>query len=172
MDYNKIAIKTCVFFIGLLFLFAIGCSNEQKINTGNTYYVEIVNGADSLKQQLLAEIIGKTSYYKNNKLQIISLNYVTEDYPDMHYFKSAQELTPPIKKGVKKIRIEFAGNMTNDSTLYSIQKFTYNDDQWKKVSDLGFIKAYNRNIRVEKTAIFEPNDLAKEIIPIIVSTTY
>ena len=81
------------------------------MNTENTFYIEINNCSDSLKNTILEAIVGKASFYKNHKLQLMSLNYITDDYPDMHYFKSVSELGKTIKKGTNKIKIDFSGNI-------------------------------------------------------------
>ncbi|MBK7434238.1 MAG: hypothetical protein IPI66_10270 [Chitinophagaceae bacterium] len=112
MDY-KIFWKTLILILGFSF-FQTGCSEKDDQKEQVTYYVEIGNCMDSLKNKLDAGINGKVSYYQNNQLNVLSLNYVTGQFPDMHYFKSIQELRSPIPEGTKKIRVEFAGNLTND----------------------------------------------------------
>jgi hypothetical protein len=142
--------KSYKYFTGLMAISSIlffvnGCSEEKKNNTENTYYVELVNFTkDSLKQAVSNNLFGKVAYYKNKKLEILSLNYVTEDYPDMHYFYNAEELRKEeIEPETKKIRIEFGGEYTVDSISYSLQKFRYRNNQWFKTSDMGFITARN-----------------------------
>ena len=169
MDYKK---HIAIFCISLQIFVFYGCSDDQKTTVANTYYVEVVYSSDSLKKKILGDIAGKTSYYKNNQLQIVSLNYVTEDYPNMHYFKNIAELEQPVKKDTKKILITFAGNFTYDSTLYSIERFAYNAGKWNKISDLGFIKAITTNLRAVNTAPFEFNDLSNQVVKNIVASTY
>ena len=169
MDYKK---HIAIFCISLQVFVFYGCSNDQKTTVANTYYVEVVCSSDSLKKKILGDITGKTSYYKNNKLQIVSLNYVTEDYPNMHYFKNIAELDQPVKKGTKKILVTFAGNLTYDSTLYSIERFTNDGGSWNKVSDLGFIKAIASKLRVVDTDPFEFNDLSNQVARNIAASTY
>ena len=169
MDYKK---HSLVFYISALSLVFYGCSDKQKMTSDNTYYVEVVSSSDSLKTKVVGGITGKISYYKNNQLQIVSLNYVTEDHPDMHYFKNIAELDQPVKKDTKKILITFAGNFTYDSTLYSIERFAYNAGKWNKISDLGFIKAITTNLRAVNTAPFEFNDLSNQVVKNIAASTY
>jgi len=167
MDYKR----SSLFFIGLIaaVIFFSGCTDQEKSNTANTYYIELVNfNHDSLKQNLSEKIFGKVSYYDNNKLQIIPLNYLTGDYPDIHYYKNATELEKEIKPETKKIRIEFGGIFTKDSITYSLQKFVYRDKQWKKTSDMGFIKG----VSSFTTNRFAIDDFGKQIQINTVEYTY
>lgn len=168
MDFKKTHI---VFSVLLLFIFfLIGCSDKEKNNTDNTYYVELVNfNNDSLKKNVSEKLFGKASYYKNEKLEIISINYLTEFPEDIHYFKSAAELDKEIKPETKKIRLEFGGAFTSDSITYSLQKFVYQDKQWKKTSDMGFIKAINNTVRTKEFAV---DQYGKHILKNIVEYTY
>ena len=151
-------------------LFCASCLYQDKSNTDNTYYIELVNfNHDSLKQNVSEKLFGKVSYYKNNELQIISVNYLTEDYPDMHFYKSAAELEKEIKPETKKIRIEFGGIFTIDSIKYSLQKFVYRDKKWKKTSDMGFITAINTYF---KTSQYTIDQFGKEILYNTVTYTY
>ncbi|MEO6255042.1 MAG: hypothetical protein ABIO79_17160 [Ferruginibacter sp.] len=156
MDFKKLY----KYFPGLLIISFIlpltnGCSEVDKKNIDNTYYVELVNfSKDSLKQVVSDKLFGKVAFYKNNKLEIMSLNYVTEDYPDMHYFNNSQGLGKEIKPETKKIKIEFLGEYAVDSISYSLQKFRYRNNQWVKTSDMGFLQARNeyKNFIIEEFA--------------------
>ena len=70
------------FFIGLIctgftVLFFIACSDNKKNNINNTFYIELVNFSnDSLKQNIANNIFGKVAFYKKNKLEILSVNYL------------------------------------------------------------------------------------------------
>lgn len=142
----------------------IGCSDKEKTNTDNTYYIDLVNFTnDSLKQHVSDNIFGKVAYYKNNKLEILSLNYLTEDFPDMHYFKNAEILENDIVDDTKKIRIEFKGNFSLDSIEYSLQKFKYNNKQWVKISDMGVIRDTKKFVR--------PENIISEYVRLIVLNT-
>ncbi|MBI3235639.1 MAG: hypothetical protein HYZ42_16645 [Bacteroidetes bacterium] len=102
-------------------------------------------------------------------MEIVSVNYLTEDYPDIHFYKNAVELGKEIKPETKKIRIEFGGIFTRDSITYSLQKFVYRDKQWKKTSDMGFIKGVNTTIRTKEFAV---DQYGKQILNEIVLYTY
>lgn len=152
MDFKKLFFL--VFTLVAVFLFFIGCTEKENNNTENTYYVDLVNfNHDSLKKNLSENFFGKVSFYRNNKLEIISVNYITENFPKMHFFKNAAELGKEIKPETKKIRIEFGGTFTRDSITYSLQKFIYQNNQWIKTSDLGFIKAVNTYIKTKQFAV-------------------
>ena len=161
-----------VFFTALtvITIFLASCSGQEKSNVNNIYYVELVNFSnDSLKQNVAGKIFGKVSFYRNDKLETLSENYITEDFPEMHYFKNAAELGSKIDPETKKIRIEFGGVFTRDSIRYSLQKFVYRDKQWKKTSDMGFIKAVNTHMRAKQFAI---DQFGKQIFNETVVYTY
>lgn len=171
MDYKKILkLFTVLVLTGFLSVIITGCSDKEKSNTDNTFYIELVNFTnDSLKKKVSEDIFGKVAYYKNKKLEILSLNYVTEDYPDMHYFQNAEGLGQDIKPETKKIRIEYRGEYTVDSISYSLQKFTYSNKQWVKISDMGFIKATTTYKKAKEYAI---NEFGKQIVNNAVVYTY
>ena len=156
MDYKKI-LKFYFLIISFFCLICfIGCSEKEKNTTENTFYVELVNFTnDSLKQSTSQNIFGKVSYYQNDKLQILSLNYVNEEFTKLHYYKSVDELKKEVKTDTKKIRIEFGGVYTPDSISYSLQKFIYRNKQWVKISDMGYVKSTNTYYREKQFAIKE-----------------
>ena len=168
MDFKKLYL-----FLGALIvvnLFFASCSDQEKANTDNTYYIELVNfNHASLKMDVSAKLFGKVSYYKNKELQILSVNYLTDDYSDLHFYKNAAGLNNNIKPEKRKIRIEFGGVFTMDSIKYSLQKFVYRDKQWKKTSDMGFITAINTNF---KTIMFTVDYFGNEILNNTVLYTY
>ena len=174
MDY-RYSLKCVIvsfFCITGVFIFS-GCTDKEKIKKENTYYIEVINCPDSIKRELIANISGKTSYHdKEGRLKIMSLAYVTDEYPDMHYYRSTEELKEPISNGVKKTRIEFSGNFRVDSTFYSIQRFKFIDKQWKKISDMGSIQAVSTNRRAKKTDIFGDLELVRIVTENIVAATY
>ena len=156
----------CLFSV----LFFVSCTEQEKSNIDNTYYIDLVNfNHDSLRQNVSEKIFGKVSFYKNDKLEILSVNYLTEDYPDMHFYKNAAELQKEIEPETKKIRVEFGGIFTNDSIKYSLQKFVYRDKQWKKTSDMGFITATNTYFRAKQFAV---DQFGKQILKETVIYTY
>lgn len=168
MDFKRSPLFFTVIIIFLLFF--AGCADQEKININNTYYIELVNfNHDSLKQSVSKKLFGKVSYYKNSELQIVSVNYITDYYPDMHFYKNAAELANKIKPETKKIRIEFGGKFTRDSIEYSLQKFIYRENKWIKTSDMGFIKATNTYSRTKQFAV---DQFGKQILNNTVTYTY
>ena len=167
MDFRKNTLfAICLFSV----LFFVSCTEQEKSNIDNTYYIELVNfNHDSLRQNVSEKIFGKVSFYKNDKLEILSVNYLTEDYPDMHFYKNAAELQKEIEPETKKIRVEFGGIFTNDSIKYSLQKFVYRDKQWIKTSDMGFITATNTYFRAKQFAV---DQFGKQILKETVIYTY
>lgn len=163
MVYKKLfRFFTAFTFLFITVLFLISCNGKEKSSTENTFYIELVNFTnDSLKENVSENILGKVSFYKNEKLEILSVNYLTDDYPDMHYFKSAEALEKNIKPDTKKIRIEFGGAYSADSISYSLQKFLYSNNSWKKISDMGFMQATNTFKKAKQYAIRE---FSKQIV--------
>ncbi len=165
MDFKKIcgSLKT-ISVISFTLLFFTGCINKDKSNTDNTFYIELINFSnDSLKQHVSENIFGKVSFYKNNNLEILSLNYATDNLPDMHYFKNAATLKKDIKADTKKIRIEFKGNFSLDSIKYSLEKYKYKNNQWIKTSNMGEI----RNMK----SFVQPKNIIDEFVRLIVLNT-
>lgn len=174
MDFKRIVFSAFTVFAVIIFFSA--CSDNEKINTENTYYVELVNFkgdslnlADSLKKNIAQKIYGKASYHENDKLQIVSLNYLTANGSDLHYYKDPAELQSSIKPDTKRIRVEFGGKYTSDSISYSLQKFIYRDNQWKKISDMGFMKATNSYSMTKK---FSVDQYGNQIVNSIAVYTY
>ncbi|MBL7700950.1 MAG: hypothetical protein JNM14_01765 [Ferruginibacter sp.] len=164
--------KSHIFFIGIAAMFCLttGCYDQGKSNIENTFYIELVNfNHDSLKQNVSDKIFGKVSFYRNDKLEILSQNYLTDDYEKMHFFKNASDLNKEIEPETKKIRLEFGGIFTRDSITYSLQKFIYRDNKWKKTSDMGFIKAVNTYIRTKQFAV---DQYGKQILNELVLYSY
>lgn len=170
MDFNYLGKRRIrlVLISSLIFSF-FSCSDNKKTNTANTFYVEVVNFNDSLNQYISDHIFGKVSYYKKNKLEVISVNYITDYFPDMHYFKDATELKNTVKEDARKIRVEFQGNYSVDSIRYSLQKYKYSDNQWKKISDMGFLKGTTTYKRAKEYAIKE---FGKQIVNNIITYSY
>lgn len=154
MDYKKVnkSIIKAIMLSTIVFSF-YSCAEEKKVD--NVYYVELVNFSDSLKNVVSTNINGKVSFHKNNKLEIVSLNYITEDYPDMQYFENIGEIDNPIKPGSRKIRIEFSGKYSIDSIKYSLQKFVYTNNNWWKTSDIGFIRGVSTYKTLSEYALME-----------------
>jgi len=168
MEFRKGLIFTCF----LVLLIICGCGNKHDNKDKDTYYVEFTNCNDSLLSLLNKEMNGKFSFYKDNRLNILSLNYLTTNQPDMHFYKTMGELPPSVQDGTKKIKVDFSGNLTNDSTYYSIQRYRYENKEWKKVSDLGMIQAITRIPRTKKSDPFNYMDLCRQVIEYAASSTY
>lgn len=174
MGYKKITgyISATLLSVGLIIFFT-SCSDKEKDNAANTYYIEIVNCPDSIKQPIMASFIGKVSYYDENKmLKVMSVNYATGDHSGMHYYRPSEELGENIKTDTKKIRIGLSGNYTYDSTFYSIERFKYMDQQWKKISDMGSIQAISNKLKTKKIGSFDKRELADMIVQTAASATY
>jgi hypothetical protein len=158
-----------ILFIILSVLLVSACS-ETGNKKNKIYYVELVGFTyDSLRDRITEGIMGKVSYYKGNKLEILSENYVTPDFPELHYFRNAATMDKEIDPGTMKIRVAFGGTYSKDSISYSLQKFTYKDDKWVKTSDMGFIKATTTSTRTRRYAVFH---FGNEIVNNIVTYTY
>lgn len=167
MDFKKILFP---FIVLCCLLFFTACNEKGKVNVDNTFYVELVNfSKDSLKQKLVQNLFGKVSYYQNGQLKIISVNYITEDHPDMHYFMQLGADGKDIKENSKKIRMEFTGNYTVDSISYSLQKYVYTNNAWKKYSDIGIVKATNSYYKAKEFAI---DEYGKQLINSVVLYSY
>jgi hypothetical protein len=164
MDFNKFSKGLII--TSFTFILFTSCTDykKDKSNTDNTFYIELINFThDSLKETLTKNIFGKASYYQNNKLQILSVNYLTDNLPEMHYFINAEVLKKDIQTNTKKIKIEFKGTYSLDSINYSLQKFNYNNKKWIKISDMGFIKGYSTLTR--------PENIMKEFVDQIIKNT-
>jgi hypothetical protein len=127
MDYNQFNKRALIISTIIISLFFYSCTSKEEKKAANTYYVELINFNDSFKNYISASLKGKVSFHKNEKLEIFSTNYITEEYPDMHYFKPIEEITEPIDPGSQKIRIEFDGKYSIDSIKYFIKKYQYNN---------------------------------------------
>jgi hypothetical protein len=171
--YRRVVFVVLVSFIAITYQ---GCGEKDKIDISNTFFVELVNFNDSVRNQVINSIVGKVSYFKNNKLQVVSLNYIDERYPDMHYFKNINDQEAN-QVGARKIRVELRGDYSADSTSYSIQRFKYENDAWVKISDMGFIKA---TVDTRKKAFAESlkedelpvRQLVNQVVNNIVLSTY
>lgn len=166
---KKYIFKLWLFIFLLITIISISCLNNKKSKT-DTFYIELVNFSnDSLKNQVSKSIFGKVSFYQNNKLVILSANYITDNFPDMHLYKNTESLDKKIKPGTKKIKVVFGEIYTVDSIRYALQKYTYNENKWIKTSDLGFIKGTTTYKKAKEFAIKE---FGKQIVNNIVVYTY
>lgn len=146
MDYNKYTYRPLLVAVtAILLLMAAGCGGQekqQKMNVNNTCYIEIDNTIDTIRKILGQNFFGKTSFYKKDKLEIRSLNYLGDEvYPDMVFYKPMSEIGKDTPQNTRKLKIELAGNYTVDSTYFSITQYHYKGKEWKKFSDQGWMKA-------------------------------
>lgn len=165
MDFKNIfKYFTVLILTGLTITGIEGCTEKDKSNIENTFYIELVNFKyDSLKNSLAENIFGKVSFYREKELEIVSLNYVTDDFPPMHYFRNAGMLKKEIRPETKKIRIEYKGEFSIDSINYSLQKFRYRNNEWVKTSDMGVIKDFKKFV--------QPLNIINEYVRLIVLNT-
>lgn len=161
------------FFLVTIIFAVIGCSEKKKWgeNVKNTYYIEFSVDNDSLKNSLIKYIDGKTTFHLGKKLEIVPVTYLTETHPDIHYFKSIDNLSKEIPKGTKKISLKVTGNLSTDSTFYSIPRFMYDGTKWNKISDIGEIKAL-LDPSLSKRPKFHRDELVNMIREAIFNSTY
>lgn len=168
MDYKRVLKKGVTGLIIIIALFC-GCSDERREDINNSYYIELVNFNDSLKLYVSKNLFGKVTYFRNNKLEIVSKNYIDEVYPDMHYLKSFQEIGKKIQQKTIKIKVGFIGNYNIDSISYSLQKYQFRNNQWDKISDLGVLKEFTTYKGAKN---FSVKDFGNKIIKNIAYYTY
>lgn len=169
MVYNKIYKWVVILLFFCCFAFNYGCTVKSKNNPVNTFYVELLNfHLDSLKQSVNNGITGKVSFYKNKQLQILSINYVTDNLSEMHYFNNTDLLKNNIEEGTKKIQIGLTGPFSYDSVKYTMQKYIYASGQWKKTSDMGIIKTVSLLVQ----PVNKLTELSEEIVKNIVKYSY
>jgi hypothetical protein len=159
-------------FLIFLFLIFFGCNNEKN-DSSNTFYVDYTCKNDTLLKVLNNATTGKASYFDNEKeLQIVSLNYVTEDHPNTHYFKISDEL--PVKPELNTIKYEiiFNDSMINDSIAYSLKKYVYLNNGWQTKSLMGTFKVFNYTTDLDKRLKVINKNVASSVLKTIVSDTY
>ena len=168
MGYRKIIKSMYRLFFLLLICFLLNrCSDNKKEE--NTFYVEFIGFNDSLGNYLSSNSFGKAVFYKNNQLQILSQNFITEETGDMHYLRGIDKSDANINPGDKKIRIEFIGNYSVDSIQYSLQKYSYENSRWNKISDLGVLKAVTT---YKKAKEFSVREFGNQIINTVAAYTF
>lgn len=171
MVYKRLKTTGYKYFLccGIFLCQIIGCAEKKDINSSNIFYLELINFSDSLSQYISSNTFGKATFHKNNKLEIISVNYITEIYPDMHFLKNIPGDKKEIKEDAKKIRIELIQQYSVDSIRYSLQKFIYRNKQWNKISDMGVLKGFTT---YKKAKEFYISELGNQIIDNTVAYTY
>lgn len=166
--YNKIGTISPGSWILLSFFAMMGCSENSK-PAADTFYIELVNFNDSLRNNISINAFGKVAFYKNKQLQVLSQNFLTEEYPGMHYLEGIPYDDSNIKPGENKIRVEFVGNYSVDSIRYSLQKYKFRNNQWNKISDLGVLKAVTT---FKKAKQFSVNEFGKQIVSTVAEYTF
>lgn len=167
MDYKFKGILGIV-YLYFCILFFLGCSSNDDKST-NTFYIELVNFTDSLKTYVSNNTFGKVAFYKNNRIEVLSRNYMTEKYDLMHYLNGIEAIGNKIEPGTQKIRVEFIGAYSVDSIKYSLQKYRYLNNKWIKVSDMGVLKA---ETTYKKAKEFSIPEFGNQIIITTVEYTF
>jgi len=170
MDYNM-HIKVTLYNISLgilLLCFLTGCGGSNE-TAKSTFYIEFVNFDDSLGTYVTMHSTGKVAYYKDNKLQVLSQNYVTEKEPGMNLLEKFTGAETGLPDGSKKIRVEKIGLYPPDSVRYSLQKFVYQDGKWTKISDMGSLKAVTTFNRAKQ---FYVTELGKQLVTTIAEYSF
>lgn len=166
MKKNKI-----YYLIIILYIIFIGCTNSNK--NKNIFYVDYVSKNDTLLNMLKNASSGKISYYDNNKkLQIVSLNYLTELHPNSHYFKIKEELPLNPDLNTVKYEIIFNDSMTNDSIAYFLKKYIYSKSGWQAKPGLGVIKVFDYSSDRDKKLRVINRNVVSTVLRTIVTDTY
>lgn len=155
-------------WIVLSFFAITGCSENSK-PAEDTFYIELINFNDSLRDYISANSYGKVAFYKNNQLTVLSQNFITEKYTGMHYLEAIPSDSKNIKAGENKIRVEFVGSYSADSIRYSLQKYKFKDNKWTKISDLGVLKAVTT---FKKAKLFSIKEFGKQIVNTVAEYTF
>lgn len=169
MDYNM---KKAGYLVIIAMIYIAGCK-EKSINTGNIFYVDYKTANDSFMTSLKKVTSGKVGYHDNEKrLQIVSADYLTEDHPDIHYFRVMDEM--PINPEVNTIRydVSFNGSMINDSIAYTVTKMIFNGKNWQEKSLLGTIKVFDFLSPRDKYLRIIKDNVAYKVFKTIVEDTY
>ena len=168
MNNNKIFL-----IFGIPFFLITGCKDTKKENNTNTFYINYIGKNDTLLNLLKNATSGKVTYFDNEKkLQIVSLNYITEDHPNTHYLKVNEELPAKPEPNSIKYEIIFNESMINDSIAYSLKKYIYSEKGWQSKSDMGIIKVFDypsikdKNLRVIK------KNVVSSVLKTIAGDTY
>lgn len=158
---------SCISLVISVFMIS-GCFDKSE-KRRTLFFIETVGFKDSLEDFLSKNMFGKVIFYKDNKLEILSSNYITEEYPNMHYLEQFTTTPEGLIEGIKKIRIELKGVYPPDSITYSLQKYIYKEDKWKMISDMGVMKA---TTTFKKAKQFYINECGKQIINTVGAYTY
>ena len=155
----------------LLLVIFISCKYSKKINRENSFYIKYNTTDTVLKNKLIFTSRNKVSYFDEGAklFRIIPINYITNDFDDMHYFFTEDQLINKIEEGVIMYDIDIKENARYDSTAFSVKKLVYSNDSWKPRSDMGWINVYfpeyNRAIdekKIRKLADYIIQTIAKD----------
>lgn len=148
----------------------MGCSDKEKMNTENSYYIDLVNFTkDSLKQQVAEALIGKVSFSQKRKTRNFIFELCGERLSGYALFYCSNWSQRRDKAGNKKIEIKFEGEYSIDSITYSLSKFIYNDKKWVVTSSMKLIKA---TTTYKKAKEFSVKEYGKQIVNNTVLYTY
>ena len=130
-------------FVLVLVIF-ISCKHSTKINRENSFYIKYNTTDTVLKNELIFTSRNKVSYFDDGAklFRIIPINYKTNDFDDMHYFYTEDQMINEIEDGVIMYDIDIKENARYDSTAFSVKKLVYSNDSWKPRSDMGGINVY------------------------------
>ena len=149
----------------------ISCKHSAKIDRENSFYIKYNTNDTVLKKELILTSRNKVSYFDDGAklFRIIPINYKTNDFDDMHYFYTEDQMINEIEDGVIMYDIDIKENARYDSTAFSVKKLVYSNDSWKPRSDMGWINVYfpehNRAIdekKIRKLADYIIQTIAKD----------
>jgi hypothetical protein len=157
--------------LALLLVTFISCKHSTKINRENSFYIKYNTGDTVLKNELIFSSRNKVSYFDDGAkiFRIIPINYKTNEFDDMHYFFTEDQLTSEIEEGMIMYDIDVKDYTRYDSTSFSLKKMVYSNKSWKPRSDMGWINVYfpeyNRAIderKIRKLADYIIQTIAKD----------
>ena len=155
----------------LVLVIFIACKHSTKINRENSFFIKYKTTDTVLKNELIFTSRNKVSYFDDGAklFRIIPINYKTNDFDDMHYFYTEDQMINEIEDGVIMYDIDIKENARYDSTAFSVKKIVYSNDSWKPRSDMGWINVYfpeyNRAIdekKIRKLADYIIQTIAKD----------
>jgi hypothetical protein len=128
----------------LLLVTFISCKHSTKINRENSFYIKYNTVDTVLKNELIFSSRNKVSYFDDGAkiFRIIPINYKTNEFDDMHYFFTEDQLTSEIEEGMIMYDIDVKDYTRYDSTSFSLKKMVYSNMSWKPRSDMGWINVY------------------------------
>lgn len=128
----------------LLLVIFISCKHSTKINRENSFFIKYNTIDTTLKNELISTSRNKVSYFDEGAklFRIIPINYKTNDFDDMHYFFTEDQLISKIEEGMIMYDIDVKENTRYDSTSFSVKKLIFSNNSWKQKSDMGWINVY------------------------------